>query len=577
MKKDVRLVPLRGLLGCWMLLWAFAMGSQPAHAALAPNTLAFQGRALVNGVPFDGTGQFKFALLGLQGTPAVSTVVWSHDGTSSGLNGEPTTSIALSVSKGLYSVRLGDTTIPNMTSTIGVNVVTNVGLRLRVWFNDGANGFQLLSPDQTLTSVAYALAAERSDTARQADTLNTNPSFDGVATFAGSVVMGLIAATDQLNVAGNIRLKNDSSVFGLGGLVGFNDLSLFGDPVAGPDLYIGADGRVGIGTTSLNSRLTVSGPDNNGTSGVLRLESPGQFMVLDGNEIDASSTMTLQFNVPHSLVLVNGGGNVTIGSLPADERLVVQGNIRLSNDSVIKGLDGLVGHNDLRFWGDSNGVEPDFQISSSGSIGHRRVYSNVSFNVRGDAFQGETQHFRVENFFGISILEVQADSDVAVNGDFFVNNGSKDFVIDHPQAPAEKKLRHNTVEGPGYYTFYHGRVRLDGNGEAWVELPSYFEALNTEPQYQLTCIGGYAPVYVAEEVRENRFKISGGKPGLQVSWQVTANRNDPFARDHPYQPEVDKDEDERGNYYYPKGYAASEARAMGRNRQGAGPSADRAK
>ena len=577
MKKDVRFVPLRGLLGWLILTLAFAMGSRPAHAALAPSTLSFQGRALVNGVPFDGTGQFKFGLLGLQGNPPTSTVVWSHDGTSAGPNGEPTTSVSLAVSKGLYSVRLGDTTIPNMTQAIGVNVVTNVGLELRVWFNDGVNGFQLLSPDQTLTSVAYALAAERADTARQADSLKTNPSFDGLATFAGSVVMGSIAASDKLNVAGNIRLQDDSNIYGLDRIVAYNDLWVYGDPIGGPDLYISSDGRVGIGTTELNSQLTIKGSDNNGTTGVLRLESPGQFMVIDGNEIDANSTMTLQFNVPHSIVLANGGGNVTIGSLPADERLVVQGNIKLSNDSVIKGLDGLIGYNDLRFWADSSGGNPDFQITSTGSMGQRAVYSNVGFNIRGDVLQGESQHLRVEDFFGFTILEVQADHDVAISGDFFVNNGSKDFVIDHPQAPAEKKLRHNTVEGPGYYTFYHGRVRLDEKGEAWVDLPSYFEALNTAPQYQLTCIGGYAPVYVAEEVRENRFKISGGKPGLQVSWQVTANRNDPFARDHPYHPEVDKDEDERGNYYYPQGYAAGEARAMGRNRRGAFPSTDRAK
>lgn len=83
---------------------------------------------------------------------------------------------------------------------------------------------------------------------------------------------------------------------------------------------------------------------------------------------------------------------------------------------------------------------------------------------------------------------------------------------------------------------------------AWVELPTYFEALNTAPQYQLTCVGGYAAVSVAEEVREDRFKIAGGRPGLKVCWQVTADRHDPFARDYRYQAEVDKDADERMNY-----------------------------
>lgn len=244
--------------------------------------------------------------------------------------------------------------------------------------------------------------------------------------------------------------------------------------------------------------------------------------------------------------------------------MVVQGNIRVADDSLIKGLDGLVGYNDLRFWGDASGGSADFVMTADGRFGQRVDYSNVSFNIRGNVFEGETQHLRVEDFAGVSILEVQSDHDVAVNGDFWVSGGSKDFVIDHPQAPADKKLRHNTVEGPGYFTFYHGRVELDANGEAWVELPSYFIALNTQPQYQLTCVGGYAPVYVAEEVVGNRFKIGGGRPGLQVCWQVTANRNDPYARDHPYQAEMDKKEDERGTYYYPQGYGAGSEKALNR-------------
>jgi hypothetical protein len=36
---------------------------------------------------------------------------------------------------------------------------------------------------------------------------------------------------------------------------------------------------------------------------------------------------------------------------------------------------------------------------------------------------------------------------------------------------------------------YDGVVRLDGNGEAAVELPQWFDALNQEFRYQLTAIG----------------------------------------------------------------------------------------
>jgi hypothetical protein len=103
---------------------------------------------------------------------------------------------------------------------------------------------------------------------------------------------------------------------------------------------------------------------------------------------------------------------------------------------------------------------------------------------------------------------------------------------------------------------YQGNAILDANGEAVVTLPDYFDALNADKEfnYQLTCIGGYAPVYIAEKIAGNRFKIAGGASGLEVSWQVTAIRNDPYLRDHPVQAEVVKSAAEKGTYQYPEGY-----------------------
>jgi hypothetical protein len=101
---------------------------------------------------------------------------------------------------------------------------------------------------------------------------------------------------------------------------------------------------------------------------------------------------------------------------------------------------------------------------------------------------------------------------------------------------------------------YNGVVILDENGEAKIELPKWFEALNKDFRYQLTCIGGYAPVYIAEEVSKNSFKISGGKPRLKVSWQVTGIRNDPFAEKHRIQVEVEKTSLEKGHFLHYKEY-----------------------
>jgi hypothetical protein len=156
---------------------------------------------------------------------------------------------------------------------------------------------------------------------------------------------------------------------------------------------------------------------------------------------------------------------------------------------------------------------------------------------------------------------------VQVVGNLSKSAGS--FKIDHPLDPENKYLYHSFVESPDMKNIYDGVVNLNDNGEAWVELPGYFEALNKDFRYQLTCIGAYAPVYVAQEVRSNRFKIAGGKAGLKVSWQVTGIRHDPYADAHRIPVEEQKPTDERGKYLTPTEYGRPASKGIGydRNRE----------
>jgi hypothetical protein len=96
-------------------------------------------------------------------------------------------------------------------------------------------------------------------------------------------------------------------------------------------------------------------------------------------------------------------------------------------------------------------------------------------------------------------------------------------------------------------------------------MPAWFEALNQEFRYQLTCIGGYAPVYIEETISENRFKIAGGLPGLEVSWQVTGVRHDPYAQQHRIPVEEEKPQRERGTYLHPALYGMPESMGVSRN------------
>ena len=109
---------------------------------------------------------------------------------------------------------------------------------------------------------------------------------------------------------------------------------------------------------------------------------------------------------------------------------------------------------------------------------------------------------------------------------------------------------------------YDGVVTLNDDGSATVTMPSYFDALNTEFRYQLTCIGGYAPVYIAEEINDQQFSIAGGSPGLKVSWQITGIRQDPFAKANPVQVEEQKTAHEQGRYLHPELYGQPEEKGI---------------
>jgi len=137
--------------------------------------------------------------------------------------------------------------------------------------------------------------------------------------------------------------------------------------------------------------------------------------------------------------------------------------------------------------------------------------------------------------------------------------GGGSFKIDHPLDPQNKYLSHSFVESPDMKNVYDGIVTLDGRGEATVTLPEWFQALNGDVsmdsyRYQLTCVGGYAPVFIASEIDHNRFRIGGGASGLRVSWQVTGIRHDRYAEANRIPIEENKSANERGKYLHPAAF-----------------------
>ncbi len=157
------------------------------------------------------------------------------------------------------------------------------------------------------------------------------------------------------------------------------------------------------------------------------------------------------------------------------------------------------------------------------------------------------------------------EGDVWVTG--YLYEGIIMSQIDHPLDPANKYLNHATVGSPDLKNVYDGVIVLDAGGEAQVQLPEWFEALNRDFRYQLTAIGTPAPnLHIAEEISENHFKIAGGKPGMKVSWQVTGIRQDAMANARRLPVEKEKPAEELGRYRQPELFGEPAEKGLHRQR-----------
>ena len=156
-------------------------------------------------------------------------------------------------------------------------------------------------------------------------------------------------------------------------------------------------------------------------------------------------------------------------------------------------------------------------------------------------------------------VRIDSAGDIIATGT--INGAAKNFRIDHPLDPTGKYLSHTSIESSEMLNLYTGNTVLGSDGSAAVSLPDWFTALNGDFRFQLTPIGGFAQLYIAEKITGNQFRIAGGRAGLEVSWLVTGVRRDAYAKMHPLVVESDKQGEERGHYLHPDAFGQS--REMG--------------
>jgi hypothetical protein len=150
---------------------------------------------------------------------------------------------------------------------------------------------------------------------------------------------------------------------------------------------------------------------------------------------------------------------------------------------------------------------------------------------------------------------------VHVQGTLTKTSGA--FLIDHPDDPYNRKLRHSFVESSEDMCVYRGKVAIDKDGKGIVQMPSYFASLTKEEEatVSLTPIGSEPFLASYEWNRKCTAFTVHGKPNSQVSYIVMANRDDPAI--HVLREPVDQEKtaDERGKLLFPEAYAGTSAPA----------------
>lgn len=114
---------------------------------------------------------------------------------------------------------------------------------------------------------------------------------------------------------------------------------------------------------------------------------------------------------------------------------------------------------------------------------------------------------------------------VAVYGNFATHNGTKNFIMDHPDTEG-KSLVHASTESPhnGVEYWSDGFVEVPASGVAVVELPEYFESLTaTDHRVPVLTAGSAGADLWAEPISGGKLVVHGA-PHALFSWVVKARR-----------------------------------------------------
>lgn len=495
----------------------------------------------------------------------------------------------INVSNGIFSVLLGSLTHfePEFFDATELYLTLKVG--------DDPE----MTPRKQITSVAYAFRSENSDSLNghssddfvksgQENAVTTEMVEDNFISSLNSVVndggnIDLVAGTNVSITPNDAQNKITISASGggtadnLGNHTATQNIQTNGHWISSDGdnegLFISPSGRVGIGFDNPTPyyKLDVNGPIKSFS------DWSNTFYCENDFATGSAGYFSQRANYGEGVYAQNDGsyGKAVSGIARGDNNIGIFGFAIGVNSYGVKGETtseegrGVYGYASNSGAGEKYGGF--FKANGENGIGVYGEVPNSSGYTFGGYFESKSDDGRgvygyASGNRGIGIFGSSDyyagmfTGDVSVIGTLSKSAGS--FKIDHPLDPENKYLQHSFVESPDMKNVYDGTVTLDMNGEAIVELPEYFEVLNTNFRYQLTCIGKFAPVYVSEEITNNQFKIGGGDSGMKVSWQVTGIRNDAYAQNHRIEVEVPKEGKEQGKYLFPEEHNQPESRGV---------------
>ena len=383
------------------------------------------------------------------------------------------------------------------------------------------------------------------------------------------------------------RLSNTTAL-GANAKVGQSNSLVLGNTTAGSP---GASFvNVGIGTATPISAMEVAVSNTGALGPVLTLTNPGG----DNTSTFADGAAAIDFNTTaistsgtynpgarieavddgvHStdinfLSNIYGGGSGSAnGGLQTNMTIFgLSGTVSIGTNEAQSQLE-VIGTTEEGVWA-FGGTEPDFGSfqglnglragggpsdgTDTGGIGAWLFGGDVDDGGTGTTGEGLLV-WTGETESGTVGLAADFEGDVFVDGTLSAN--TKEFKIDHPLDPANKYLVHASVESSEMMNIYSGNVTTDELGLATVSLPDWFQAENTDFRYQLTVVDErFVQAVVSKRIENNQFTIHTNATNVQVSWQITAVRQDAYAKAHPMVVEQLKGDKERGFYQHPELY-----------------------